>query len=149
MYICKIYPSILLSVHTREAHRCLRWGAAVPSWCWGLHRGGPSHDTWLQWTVVSLPSPVTLNYTFLEGKNTPDVGFVMPVWQPWSHRKQSHVPTGPWCPFLLWKVTFWTLGTSETAWLSFFHCLPWEGRLKKHKMIYINIFKNLKKKTFF
>lgn len=36
-------------------------------------------------------SLVTLNYTFLERRNVPGVGFVMPVRWQWGHKKQSHI----------------------------------------------------------
>ena len=136
VYVNYIHLSFFLFIWEKIIG-CLRWGAAVPYWCWGLHQDAPTHDTLLHWTMVSLPSPATLNYTFLEGKNVPDAGFVMPVWWLWSHKKQSHVPTGPWYPFLLWKVTFWTLGTSEAAWLSFSSLSSLRRQVKEKQNQYI------------
>ena len=123
---------------------CLRWGAAVPYWCWGLHRDGPSHYTVLHWTMASLPSPTTPNYTFLEGKNVPDAGFVMPVWQLEVTENKAMFQLDPGALSFFEKWLFELEAHMRLPGYLFLHCLLWEGRLNKNKInTYFNIFKNL------
>lgn len=91
----------------------------------GVSTGWSSHDALLYCTMTSLLAPVTLNYTFLEGRIVPGAGFVRPVRhsEVTENKAISQLATGAPFFFFFSKVTFGTLAYLRLPGHLLIHCL--------------------------